>query len=288
MIRVSRRTATALFIAVACLAGCGGIGNGMRPVIAMDGESMDVDDPVSNGRALLVTGQYGLAIEALSRVLHVDPSNVRALNLLAEAYDRVHRYDLADRYHAQAVEIAPNSVAALNNWGYSLLVRGDRERAVGLLKQAAAIDGSQPTVLANLQLAGVDTASALSKADVAVPTAPAAVMLPVGRHVVVIKKRVTLVRLAPGVQMLVTEKQPEEAPDPVQSSADSESLPYIVTRQEAVSDDVRIRNLTALQYLLDPTGFNVVADVDDFLTPGGLALGTRPVFGPTIQNAQAM
>lgn len=290
MIRVSRRTATALFIAVACLAGCGGIGNGMRPVIAMDGESMDVDDPVSNGRALLVTGQYGLAIEALSRVLHDDPSNVRALNLLAEAYDRVHRYDLADRYHAQAVEIAPNSVAALNNWGYSLLVRGDRERAVGLLKQAAAIDGSQPTVLANLQLAGVDTASALSEAAVAVPIAPAAVMVPVSRHVALMKKSARLVRLAPGVQMLVTEAQPDEAPlpDPLQSSVEGDRLPYIVTQRQTVGDDVRIRNLTALQYLLDPTGFNIVADVDDFITPGGLAMGSRPASGPTIQNAQAM
>jgi len=290
MIRISRRAATALFIAAACLAGCGGIGSGMRPVIAIDGESMDVNDPVSNGRALLVTGQYGLAIDALSRVLHDDPSNVRALNLLAEAYDRVHRYDLADRYHAQAVEIAPNSVAALNNWGYSLLVRGDREHGIGLLQRAAAIDGTQPTVLANLQLAGVDTTSAPFEAAAKEPAAPSPVMVPVSRHVVVVKKRVTLVRLAPGVQMLVTEKQPEEAPLPIplQSSLESDSLPYVVTEQKIAGDDNRIRNLRALQYLLDPTGFNIVADVDDFITPGGLALGTRPASGPTIQNARAM
>ena len=251
----------------------------MRPVIAMDGDRMDVQDPVANGKALLVTGQYGLAIDALSCVLHDDPNNVRALNLIAEAYDRLHRYDLADRYHAEALEIDPNSVAALNNWGFSYLVRGNKTRAVELLERAEAVKGDQPVVLANLKLAGGGAAAPSVMSTAGLPADDDATEVPVSRHVMLMRRTANLVRIAPGVQMLVTialapsRVQPTSRQMPWRSVTEIAPLPYVVIRQRPVDIDIRARNLAALQRLLDPSAFAILRDVDDFSLMSGVGLG---------------
>jgi tetratricopeptide (TPR) repeat protein len=234
---------------------------------------------VSNGRALLVTGQYGLAIDALSRVLHDDPANVRALTLLAEAYDRLHRYDLADRYHADALEIDPNSVAALNNWGFSLLVRGDKTRAVELLRRAEAVKGDQPVVLANLRLAGEDATASSATPVAGPPPGDGESDISLGEHVTLVRRTGVLVRMAPGVQLLLTTAPADQEGHPAleqlaaRSAPDGAPLPYLVMRQDSADLDARVRNLAALQQLLDPSPFGVFRDVDDFNLAGGMGMG---------------
>ena len=279
MIPLQQRAVLVLVVAGAFLGGCSGMWEGSRPVIAMDGNRMDVQDPVSNGRAFLVTGQYGLAIDALSRVLHDDPANVRALNLVAEAYDRLHRYDLADRYHADALEIDPNSVAALNNWGFSLLVRGDKARAVALLRRAEAVKGDQPVVLANLRLAGEDATASSAAPIVGPPADDGVTEVSLGRHVTLVRRTAVLVRMAPGVQMLLTTAPADQEGHPAleqlagRSAPDSAPLPYLVMRQGSADVDARVKNLAALQQLLDPSPFGVFRDVDDFKLAGGMGMG---------------
>lgn len=192
---------TVLIMAAALLGGCASPWGDMRPVIAMDGEHIDMQDPAGRAKALIMTGQYGLAIDELTRTVDRDPGNVRALALLAVAYDRLKRYDLADRYHAQALQIDPNSVAALNNWGYSLLVRGDKARAMGLLERAVAVDKDRPIVTANLSLASGEMQD-LAPSPPA--PAPAPQSLRLSEHVTLVRRVGHLVRLSPGVQMLVT------------------------------------------------------------------------------------
>jgi tetratricopeptide (TPR) repeat protein len=280
MILLQQRAVLALVVAAAFLGGCSGMWEGARPVIAMDGNRMDVQDPVGNGRALLVTGQYGLAIDALSRAVHDDPGNVRALNLMAEAYARLHRYDLADRYHAEALEIDPNSVAALNNWGFSLLVRGDKARAIELLRRAEAVKGDQPVVMANLRLAGEDATAASTAPIAGPPVGDGATEVSLGRHVILVRKTAVLVRMAPGVQWLLTTApvarrgQPALRETAGRGASDSAPFPYIVMRQEPAAVDSRIKNLAALQQLLDPSPFAVFRDVDDFNLASGLGMGS--------------
>jgi tetratricopeptide (TPR) repeat protein len=280
-----------LLLLAAAIAGCAGPRGDIRPMIAMDGERMDVDDPVANGRALLLTGQYGLAVDALTRVLHDEPRNVRALNLIAEAYDRLHRYDLADRYHAEALEADPESVAALNNWGFSYLVRGDKTRAIGLLQRAAAIEGDQPVVVANLRLATGGAADA-SREVAPAPAASDQSEIRISEHVMLVRRTGKLTRLAPGVQLLVTTTPAvPELPIPVPPAPEvkvSEAqipdlrvasaqvsggppLPAIgiaplsyIAQPEPAEADPRVRNLAALQRLLDPSPFGYFPEIDDF------------------------
>src|SRR3546814_2229904 len=59
-----------------------------------------------------------------------------ALNGLAAAYDRLRRFDLAERYYRQALAIEPAASHTLNNYAYSHLLRGDHATASRYLEQA--------------------------------------------------------------------------------------------------------------------------------------------------------
>lgn len=178
---------------------------GMAPAMSMDGQQFDLQDPVENGRALVLTGQFGLAVDVLSRAAQADPHNARALTLLAVAYGELKRFDLADRYHAQALEADPDSVAALNNWGYSYLVRGDKVRAADLLERAVAVSAGRPIVAANLALVRGDSQAEPMAAEAAVSDPMRSVRL--SEHVTLVRPTGRLVRWAPGVQMLLTNVQ---------------------------------------------------------------------------------
>jgi tetratricopeptide (TPR) repeat protein len=190
-------------VALALLSGCGGMSD-IRPVIAMGGENIDLANPVEAGRAQLATGQYGLAIDSLTRVVQAEPRNTRALSLLALGYDRIHRYDLADRYYAAALEVDPQHAMTLNNWGYSRLLRRDYAEADRLLRLASQARRNDPVIEANLRLranAGEEPAVAPSR-----PAAAEVVpdLVPVVNHVFLMKRRAIVVRIAPGTQLLVT------------------------------------------------------------------------------------
>ena len=270
---------------------------GMAPAMSMDGQQFDLQDPVENGRALVLTGQFGLAVEALSRATQADPRNARALTLLAVAYGQLKRFDLADRYHAQALEADPNSVAALNNWGYSYLVRGDKVRAADLLERAVAVGDGRPVVAANLALVRGDGQTEPMPAQAAVSDPMRSVRL--SQHVTLVRPAGRLVRWAPGVQMLLT-----NAPisTELQDSADAEGpakWPAPVTQKEVLQSsgpsaaidppagvtDTRFELFRALFALVEgetgaaapvlhqladaspaalPTPFGYFPDVDDF------------------------
>lgn len=264
------RLAIVLILAAASLGGCSWTSSGMRPVMAMSGEQMDMQDPVGNGRALLMTGQYGLAIDALLQAVEDDPRNVRALALLAVAYDHLKRYDLADRYHAEALQIDPNSVAALNNWGYSFLVRGNQARATGLLQRAAAVGKGQPIVDANLSLLTGGVASRSPVPPQSAPPPETTQLLRLSEHVTLVRRVGHLVRLAPGVQMLVTEPEPAVPAPPLQVSQAAEPAPAELDSRFAL-----FRQLFSLMEgaqiadtkdVAENLPFTVYSDVDDFST----------------------
>lgn len=208
--------AVVLILTAALLGGCAWTSNGVRPVMAMDGEPIDMQDPIGNARALLVTGQYGLAIDALSRLVQEDPRNHRARALLAVAYDHLKRYDLADRYYSEALQIDPSSIAALNNWGYSYLVRGDKARARGLLERAAALNRDQPIVAANLGLVNGETPGAATRQPRDAQAVETARSIRLSEHVTLLRRSGRLVRMAPGVQLLVTDSGQIEESSSVQ------------------------------------------------------------------------
>jgi len=109
-------------------------------------------DDVSLGKQYYRTGNFGLAEKYFRAAAESQPRNPEAWLGLAASYDELRRFDLADRAYAQAIRIAGEQVAIINNQGYSYILRGDYKRARELLLLASVKAPDNPHVQANLQL----------------------------------------------------------------------------------------------------------------------------------------
>jgi tetratricopeptide (TPR) repeat protein len=104
----------------------------------------------------LKSGQAGEAERALAGALGKHPRDARALGLMGVILDAEQRFDLAERYYNQALEVDPRSASLLNNLGNHYLARGDGERARAAFLRVVAIDPGHSN--ANLHLAQMSIA----------------------------------------------------------------------------------------------------------------------------------
>jgi Flp pilus assembly protein TadD len=80
------------------------------------------------------------------------PKDVAAWIGLAACYDRIGRFELADRAYATVIRMSGETTEILNNEGYSYILRGDLRRARQKLLLAQARDPNNPTIANNLKL----------------------------------------------------------------------------------------------------------------------------------------
>ena len=71
---------------------------------------------------------------------------------LAASYDRLGRFDLADRSYRAAVRLGGETIQILNNEGYSYMLRGDLAKARAKFEAARRRDPDNPTIANNLRL----------------------------------------------------------------------------------------------------------------------------------------
>lgn len=117
------------------------------------------NDDLSVGREQFRQGNYGNSEKYCRRSVEQMPKSADAWLCLAASYDRLKRFDLADRAYLQLIRIAGRSAAVLNNMGYSYMLRGDYRRARATLNEAAAKDPTNPFVQNNLALLAEATAT---------------------------------------------------------------------------------------------------------------------------------
>ena len=110
------------------------------------------DDELSLGKKYFQAGNFGLAERHFRRAVELHPRDLEAWIGLAASYDRLRRFDLADRAYEQAMKIAGATPEILNNMGYSYMLRGDYRRARETLLQAAAQDPGNPYIRNNIEL----------------------------------------------------------------------------------------------------------------------------------------
>lgn len=103
----------------------------------------DTQDSYELGKKQFAQGLYGMALKNFRVALVQDPKSLERLNAVAATYDKLGRFDLAERYYAQALGIDPDSVQTLNNVGYSFLMRKDYISARYYLEQAARVAGTE-------------------------------------------------------------------------------------------------------------------------------------------------
>jgi Flp pilus assembly protein TadD len=105
-------------------------------------------------KAKFAEGSYGLAARYYERAVEVAPTNGEAWLGLASSYDRVRRFDLADRAYREAGRYLVKRAEYYNNVGYSYLLRGELAKAQSQFLKAHELDPSNPTVNNNLQMLG--------------------------------------------------------------------------------------------------------------------------------------
>jgi len=112
----------------------------------------DPNDELSLAKKYFLSNNFGLAEKSFRTTVEKHPNDAEAWVGLAASYDRLHRFDLADRAYTQAIRIIGPTVEILNDQGFSYMLRGDYTRAHKKLQEAQAKDPSNPYVQANLQL----------------------------------------------------------------------------------------------------------------------------------------
>jgi Flp pilus assembly protein TadD len=97
-------------------------------------------------------GEYGLSEGYFRHTVEKSPENVEAWIGLAASYDRIRRFELADRAYAAAIRLAGETTQILNNQGYSYMLRADFRTARAKLRKAYRSDPGNPTVINNLRI----------------------------------------------------------------------------------------------------------------------------------------
>ncbi len=109
-------------------------------------------DDLNLGKRYYRENQFGLAEQHFRRSVERQPKNLESWVGLAACYDKLKRFDLADRAYRQAIALAGPTPEILNNQGYSYMLRGDRRRARQTLMAAQAKDPGNPYIKNNLDL----------------------------------------------------------------------------------------------------------------------------------------
>jgi Flp pilus assembly protein TadD len=116
----------------------------------------DPNDDLSLGKRHFRERNFGLAERYFRRAVEKAPGETRrdaeAWLGLAASYDRLRRFELADRAYAHAIKILGPTPEILNNQGYSYLLRGDYRHARHKLLAARNLDPGNPYVQNNLEL----------------------------------------------------------------------------------------------------------------------------------------
>jgi Flp pilus assembly protein TadD len=112
----------------------------------------DPSDDLSLGKRHYREQNYGLAEQHFRRAVEKLPRDGEAWLGLAASYDRLRRYELADRAYRETLSIYGPRPEVINNIGYSFLLRGDLRKARQKFAEAQAKDPENPTIANNIAL----------------------------------------------------------------------------------------------------------------------------------------
>lgn len=110
------------------------------------------DEALRYGKEYFRQGDYGRAEASYRRAVELLPQDPEALLGLAASYDRLRRFDLADRAYGMAAPYVGSRAEYYNNLGYSYVLRGDLQQARTYLLKAYEIDPDNPVTANNLAM----------------------------------------------------------------------------------------------------------------------------------------
>ena len=99
-------------------------------------------------------GNYGHSATLYKKAAELEPKDAEAFLGLAASYDRLRRFDLADRAYRRLFDLTGGTLQYYNNVGYSNLLRGNLVAARQNFLKAYEIDPKNIIVANNLELLG--------------------------------------------------------------------------------------------------------------------------------------
>ena len=145
--RLAMAAATALV-----LAGCQTTAEIDTAGKAADPANLSTEDRVSLAAAHFEAGNFGLAEKHFRRSVETHPEDAAAWLGLAAAYDRLGRFDLADRAYHELLRLEGRKASILNNQGYSMMLRGQMKDARRLIAEARAMAPGNTIIEGNWEL----------------------------------------------------------------------------------------------------------------------------------------
>lgn len=109
-------------------------------------------DDLAKGKQEYRNNRFELAERHFRRATEMHPREAEGWLGLAASYDRLRRFDLADRAYAQAIRLRGPTAEILNNQGYSYMLRGDFKTARAKLDLARHKDPDNKFVANNLAM----------------------------------------------------------------------------------------------------------------------------------------
>jgi Flp pilus assembly protein TadD len=110
------------------------------------------DEPLKLAIEHFNRGHFGIAAKYFEDAVTKAPKDATAWVGLAASYDRIGRFDLADRAYKQAIKLTGVTTEILNNQGYSYMLRGRLIEAKRKLLLALEREPNNPTIVNNLKL----------------------------------------------------------------------------------------------------------------------------------------
>ena len=130
----------------------GGSGEPVAPLAKPGLLGDDPNDDLQHGKRYFRANNFGKAERSFRAAVEKHPGDAEAWVGLAASYDRLRRFDLADRAYQEAIRIVGRTPEVLNDQGFSYILRGDYRRAQRTLQEAQSKDPGNPYIEANMRL----------------------------------------------------------------------------------------------------------------------------------------
>ncbi len=114
--------------------------------------SYDAAHALIDARAHFLINDFGYSAALYKRYVELTPNDPEGYVGLAASYDRLRRFDLADRAYASLFRLTGGTVQYYNNLGYSQMLRGNTAAALANLRKANQLDPKNVTVANNLRM----------------------------------------------------------------------------------------------------------------------------------------
>lgn len=110
------------------------------------------EEALRHGKTYFKQRDYGKAEASYRRAVELVPEDPEALLGLAASYDRLRRFDLADRAYSEASRYIGTTPEFYNNIGYSYILRGDLKKGRSYLLKAYELNPENPVTANNLAM----------------------------------------------------------------------------------------------------------------------------------------